>query len=190
MIKQKINDFIFYAGFPSGPCIEKIKRGPICLVAKVPTDIKARNPSVSDNLWRMAFNHAEKQLALDPNEGVPNSCRRPVLRILKGFREHLNWPFLRSYHIKTLLFHEFESHLPDKWQPARIGERVFTAVKRLEEFVKNKNCPHYFLPQVNLFEKMSYPQRDELLEGINLLLRDPLAMVRPLNKEETNGKWI
>ncbi|XP_065070355.1 cyclic GMP-AMP synthase-like receptor 1 isoform X1 [Rhopilema esculentum] len=170
-------------GFPSVTCIEKIKSGPICLVAKVPPDIKAQNPSVSDNLWRMAFNHAEKQIALDPNEGVPDSCRRPVLRILKGFREHLNWPFLRSYHIKTVLLHEFESHPPDKWQPDRLGERVFTAVKRLKDFVVNKKCPHYFLPQVNLFKTMS--NSDALLQKIDRFLGDPLAMVRALNNEGT-----
>ena len=58
---------------------------------------------------RFAFNKAEKKLLLDSEKSTDNSCRRPVVRIIKGFLVDFDWRGLRSYHIKTILLHEFET---------------------------------------------------------------------------------
>ena len=66
---------------------------------------------------RFAFNKAEKKLLLDSEKSTDNSCRRPVVRIIKGFLVDFDWRGLRSYHIKTILLHEFETYGDiNKWK--------------------------------------------------------------------------
>ena len=150
------NEPSLVVGWPAKEIIDDlVNNTPVYLVPKL---YKNKVYKRRHLFWRYAFNKAEKRLLLKSDPGRKNSCRRNVLRILKGFIEDLRLSGLRSYHMKTVLLHESEA-LPrsDDWSDEMLAERVLGAMKRLKGFLQQKNakCGHYFIPEVNIMEKMN-----------------------------------
>ena len=130
--------------------------------------------------WRYAFNKAEKRLLRKSDPGRKNSCRRNVLRILKGFIEDLQLSGIRSYHMKTVLLHESEAlPRPDDWSDGMLAERVLSAMERLRGFLQQREakCEHYFIPEVNIMEKINDQQRKELFKRVDEFLKNPTASI-------------
>ena len=142
-----------------------------------------------DMLWRYAFNKAEHQILNSPDTAVANNCRKDVLRVLKGLLEDLKWPGLKSYYLKTLMLHEFESHERDDWKVTDLGQRVIDAVMRLRNNVSNGYLEHYFLSDCNILSKLSQEQKTQLMAKLNKFLGNPNAIINALTGG-TKGKLL
>lgn len=137
--------------------------------------------------WRYAFNKAEKRLLLKSDPGRKNLCRRNVLRILKGFIEDLQLSGIRSYHMKTVLLHESEAFpRADDWSDGKLSIRVISAMQRLKGFLQQRQakCEHYFIPEVNIMEKIRDQQRRELFKKVDEFLKNPAASVLNFVRKE------
>lgn len=165
-------------GWPTDDLINEIKMSSVSLVPKLSREMSI---PLRDIAWRYSFNNAEKVLILDCDQDVANSCRRPVLRVLKGLRIDYNWQCIRSYHLKTIMLHEFESHHPRQWSNENFLLCFKKSLERLQVFLQNKNCPHYFLPGINLFNNFSDEACRQMLQDICRLLRDPYQALKELN---------
>ena len=141
-----------------------------------------------DIAWRYSFNNGEKILLLDSEPAIVNNCRRPVLRILKSLRVDYKWPEIRSYHLKTLMLHEFESHHPSNWTSENIVLCLQRALQRLKVFLQNRKCPHYFLPGINLFERLSSQSCARIIQDIDKFLRNTKEVLETLNGKVCPGK--
>ncbi|XP_070538632.1 protein mab-21-like 3 [Ptychodera flava] len=129
--------------WPPADKVEEVKRVGIVSVAK-------------DNLyWQTSYQLCEMALL----EGIDRDggCRKQCLRILKKLRED-DWcrstkPVVSSYHLKTLLLWECERY-PNStdWSREKLGERVLGLVRELKKWVNDRVCPHYFVPEINLFK--------------------------------------
>eukprot|EP00794_Sanderia_malayensis_P018079 gene18077-19886_t len=165
-------------GWPSPEMIASLKeKTSVYLVPKLYRD---KTHEMRNYLWRYAFNRGEKRLLLETDGGASNSCRRNVLRILKGLLEDLKWQGLRSYHMKTVLLYESETWPgAEEWKDAQMRERVLCAVRRLRSFVDGNRpkCKHYFLPDINILESLNEQQKCVLLKKLNEFLDNPLAGV-------------
>jgi len=163
-------------GWPSEDLVDSIKASSVYLVPKL---YKDKSHAKRDFLWRFAFNKAEKKLLLDSEKSTDNSCRRPVVRIIKGFLVDFDWRGLRSYHIKTILLHEFETYGDiNKWKREQTGERVLSAVRRLKSCLEARDGPklkHYFLPAINIMAGVNEQQRIELVAKLRDFLENPEA---------------
>ena len=148
------------------------------------------NITERDIAWRYSFNKAEKVLLLDSQPPIANNCRRPVLRILKSLRKDYNWAGIRSYHLKTVLLHEFESHHPRDWTSDNMFQCLKKALERLRDFLQRKKCPHYFLPGINLFETLSEQHRAIIIRDIEDFFGDPKGTLEKLNGKGSKGKII
>eukprot|EP00112_Aurelia_sp_Birch-Aquarium-sp1_P019761 Seg4952.2 transcript_id=Seg4952.2/GoldUCD/mRNA.D3Y31 product="Protein mab-21-like 2" protein_id=Seg4952.2/GoldUCD/D3Y31 len=178
-------------GWPSDEIIENLKKNtPVCLAPKLYRDQRYEK---RDYLWRYAFNKGEKKLLKKSNPGQSNSCRKNVLRILKGLILDLNWNCLRSYHMKTVLLHESESWpRNEQWSDTLLEERVLSAVRRLRSFVNKPEpkCKHFFLPGTNILEGLGEKERVDLVKKVGLFLKDPAAAMHRILKgdEEEEGQ--
>ena len=156
----------------------------VSLVPKLPKGLPLPNRDIA---WRYSFNNAEKVLFLDSEPAIANNCRRPVLRVLKSLRVDYKWPGLRSYHLKTVMLHEFESQSIYEWTNENFLPCLLNALRRLEIFLQNKKCPHYFLPGMNLFEKLSNADCNQIIRDINRFMDNQLESLEKLNGKESKG---
>nr|XP_006824257.1 PREDICTED: protein mab-21-like 3-like [Saccoglossus kowalevskii] len=115
-----------------------------------------------DNLyWLTSFMQCEIALleGIDSDEG----CRKQCLRLLKKIREdHWQSPALSSYHLKCEKYPN--SH---DWSRGMLGQRFLGLVGSLLKCLREQNCPHYFIPSINLFRNK---ENSKLKEPENLLL--------------------
>ena len=97
-----------------------------------------------------------------------------MLRILKALKEELDLHPLKSYHLKTMLLYECEANpYPSNWSFDRLGDRFMGLLQRLEDCLSQKNCPHYFMRELNLFEMFPEQKRVELFRRIQAIKQNP-----------------
>ncbi|XP_068671833.1 cyclic GMP-AMP synthase-like receptor 1 [Montipora foliosa] len=139
-------------GWPNQNLVQEIWHDGCHLVAKQPkgSNVPEREKGF---LWTYSFSKAEKKLFLKGGHGEESSCRKQVLRILKALREELELHPLKSYHLKTMLLYECEAKpSPSNWTFDCLGDRFMGLLQRLEDCLRQKNCPHHFMREFNLFE--------------------------------------
>lgn len=152
-------------GWPKPHLVQEICQDGCFLVTRQP-----KGGNVPDRekgfLWLFTFPAAEKKLFHKGGHGEQSSCRKQVLRIMKALKEQLNLHPLKSYHLKTMLFYECEANPhANQWSSDRLSERFIGLLQRLENCLKQANCPHYFIQNFNLFEWFP-PQRCAELAGV------------------------
>ena len=162
----KIISYFIFIGWPSIKLIDKVKQKPVCLVAK-------------QKGWRYAFNQAEKTLLLD-TVPIQNNCRRRVLKVMKGFNEDYKWK-LKSFHIKTLMLHQFQSESPDIWTDKNFLLCLKWSMNRLFGFLHDRKLPHFFLPRVNLFENLELMEINRITEFITRFQKDTVTVLKEVN---------
>jgi len=54
--------------------------------------------------------------------------------------------------LKTVLFKEVDK--TSDWTLAKLAERLMDVMQRIEEDLSNKVMKHYFLPEINLLDKV------------------------------------
>ena len=120
-------------------------------------------------LWRLSFSGAEKKLLLHGAQGEEIGCRRQVLRFMKAFRDRMEWVKLTSYHLKTIMLHEYEAHPnPNDWSSECLSFRFISFLEKLEFHLWQANCPHYFIEGVNLLERVSPEKCSEMAAKVRL----------------------
>ena len=171
---------IFHSGWPNQQLVQEICGDGCHLVAKQPKG--SRLPDHEKGfLWRYSFSAAEKKLFLHADHGEASSCRKQVLRILKALKEELNLQPLKSYHLKTMLFYECEAvPRPVDWSFDRLSERFMGLLQRLEDWLLQSRCPHYFIKDFNLFETFPPQRCSELAKKVQQIRQRPEQMLNDL----------
>lgn len=111
--------------------------------------------SAEGDAWQLDFYEAEERLL---NQGSRQLC----LSILQTLLErHLvvnesGYPLLHDYLVKTLLLHECEKHPREvEWTEFALPDRINGILLQLISCLQHRHCPHYFLPQLDLFGRHS-----------------------------------
>ncbi|XP_071124015.1 uncharacterized protein [Mytilus edulis] len=77
---------------------------------------------------------------------------------------------LCSYFMKTMMFWMSEEFSPSIWKPENLISCFMRCFRRLSYYVKYSVCPHYFIPEHNLFEnKIKAHAQENLLSKLYLL---------------------
>ncbi|VDI74193.1 Hypothetical predicted protein [Mytilus galloprovincialis] len=77
---------------------------------------------------------------------------------------------LCSYYMKTIIFWISEELQPSVWTPADLIPCFMRCFSRLIYCVQYQVCPHYFIPENNLFEnKIEGLARDNLIDKLRML---------------------
>lgn len=117
--------------------------------------------------WRIWFCKAER-FELNFNQ-FPQ--RKKCFQLLKSFvHNELDCDFLKPYHLQTLLLHESAKYCDaSQWSIQTLPLRFYGLVNLLESFARDKFCPHFFTPSVNLFTEVSSHNLRVLFQKIKFL---------------------
>uniref|UniRef100_A0AC35TXK8 Mab-21 domain-containing protein n=1 Tax=Rhabditophanes sp. KR3021 TaxID=114890 RepID=A0AC35TXK8_9BILA len=123
-----------------------------------PSTQQPNNSSMEGDAWAMSMTQAENILLSYPT-------RRKTLSILKCLRDsHLEFMGtpITNYIIKTLVLFECEKHPRDyEWDEQCIGDRILGVLLQLVSCLQCRKCPHYFLPQLDLFKGKPFALLDQ-----------------------------
>ena len=141
--------------------------------------MKERQSSAEGDAWVMSFTEAENKL-------LWGAARRRCLAIMKTLcARHLEVPGepVTPYVLKTLLLHECEKHPREaEWDEPCLGDRINGMLLQLISCLQNRKCPHYFLPNVDLFRGKQHAGMDSAAKQAWRLLRELLTNSRSLEK--------
>ncbi|XP_076085584.1 uncharacterized protein LOC143056377 [Mytilus galloprovincialis] len=121
--------------------------------------------------WRISFSLGEKFLICTFSHtqllcyALMKILLKDVICASPGCKD-----LLCSYFIKTILFWLSEELPTSVWKPDNLMHCFMRSLKRLVYCVEYSVCPHYFIPENNLFEyKIIGQSRTKLLQKLNEL---------------------
>ncbi|XP_052066572.1 uncharacterized protein LOC127706174 [Mytilus californianus] len=104
--------------------------------------------------WRISFNVGEKLLIYTfTHSQLLCYCLLKIL-LKDVINEHMDVKYrelLCSYFLKTIMFWVSEEVPPSIWKPRNLLSCFMRCFSRLIYYVEFSVCPHYFIPQNNLF---------------------------------------
>ncbi|XP_052785876.1 uncharacterized protein LOC128221341 isoform X2 [Mya arenaria] len=110
--------------------------------------------SLNENIeWRLSPSQIERILVFSFTT-VQLKCY-VVLKMIKKYimEQYLSHHSkLTSFHCKTVMFFTIERISPEKWREDRLIRCIGYCLQTLEFFLMRGHCPHYIIPEVNLFE--------------------------------------
>ena len=133
------------SGWPSQELVSSIVKEGCTLVPVSPLR------SLTGLEWRISFSSCERKLA----QSLSN-CQKGCFLIVKGiwrhFLKHPSKRGVQSYHLKTAMFWVCEEVSPADWRRDKIGVGALRILQKLYSFLVNMCCPHYVIPENNLFQ--------------------------------------
>ncbi|XP_053392695.1 nucleotidyltransferase MB21D2-like [Mercenaria mercenaria] len=133
------------SGWPSNALVREVTSNGCLLVPKCPTLSRTHLE------WRISFCLVERDLMKQLKEE-----QRVCYMLLKGiWRQFLKPPSgkaLQSYHLKNVLLWECENIKREDWTLEHITTRVKGLLLRLKTYIEASHCPHYIVPENNLFQ--------------------------------------
>lgn len=133
------------SGWPSPELVSLIVKEGCALVPVSPLK------SLTGLEWRISFSSCERKLAQSLS-----SCQKGCFLIVKGiwrhFLKHPSKKGVQSYHLKTAMFWVCEEVSPADWRKDKIGVGALRILQKLYSFLVNMCCPHYLIPENNLFQ--------------------------------------
>ncbi|VEL33378.1 unnamed protein product [Protopolystoma xenopodis] len=190
------------SAWPSPALAAEVKREGFSLLSQESLYTRDRQASAEGDAWLLDFHDAEERL-------LAGSARRRCLDILETLSErHLNlglpgqeesgWPevaavrgggeegqqcLVKAYHLKSLVLHECEKHpREEEWHEAALPDRVNGVLLQLISCLQHRRCPHYFLPQLDLFRGKSPVAMDLAAKQAWNLLRALITSPRALER--------
>ena len=113
-----------------------------------------RNSLDYDTLWRISFALSERQLILRMNY-TQMLCYALLKIVLKEYinKNDSTCELLCSYFMKTCLFWAMEEtdNNVELWSTENLIQCFQLCISKIIVWVKDCNCPNYFLPQNNMF---------------------------------------
>jgi len=137
-----------------------------------PIQNKQNSSSMEGDAWVISLHEAENILLV-------GGSRRKCLSMLKTIRDkHLDIQGnpVTVHVMQTLMLFECEKHpREDEWEDARLGDRISGILMQLTSCLQCKRCPHFFLPNVDLFRNKSPTLLDNAAKLSWSLLRELLT---------------
>ena len=144
---------------------------------------------------RISWSHLELKLIQELPESVRQgyiACKYVLKRFLKARRDQNEAcegrSSVSSYHIKTTLLRYLEK-TPQSMITPPFG-LFLDLLNELNEYIKMRNLPHYFLPQCNLLETVADDELCLARQAIQDILSDPLnaLLTSPTAPQEIYGE--
>ena len=168
-----------HAPWPHAHHVGDVKTEGFDLLSRESIYMKEKQSAAEGDAWVISFLAAETML-------LQGGCRRRCLSILRTLRDrHLDLPGkpIENYHLKTLLLYECEKHPRETdWDETTLGDRINGITLQLISCLQNRRCPHYFLPNLDLFKGKTVASLDSAAKMAWRILRELLTNGRSLEK--------
>ncbi|CAH8851827.1 unnamed protein product [Trichobilharzia szidati] len=184
--------------WPSSQLVNEVKREGFCLLSQESVYTKDKQASAEGDAWLLDFYDAEERLLLShhirrqcfsilktladqyltgvntttaaatPTSSSPSPSSSTTISI------HQSPPVIQEYDIKTLVLHECEKHPRDEdWTEYTLGDRINGILLQLISCLQHRRCPHYFLPQLDIFRGYS-------VNGMDITAKQTWGLLRKL----------
>ena len=120
-------------------------------------------------LWRMSLSRQENHFVTHFNS-VQLKCYILLKIIKKELISPYNPESLTSYHIKTRMLYMRENTPAEFWRPENLRGCMVTSLKVLSRWAEDGNCPNYFIPEENMFDRLSSDQIQKLYQQLQDLI--------------------
>lgn len=151
------------SGWPSPELVSLIVKEGCALVPVSPLR------SLTGLEWRISFSSCERKLAQSLS-----SCQKGCFLIVKGiwrhFLKHPSKKGVQSYHLKTAMFWVCEEVSPADWRKDKIGVGALRILQKLYSFLVNMCCPHYLIPENNLFQDIEEDVLMSTLQRVSIAI--------------------
>lgn len=151
------------SGWPSPELVSLIVKEGCALVPVSPLK------SLTGLEWRISFSSCERKLA----QSLSN-CQKGCFLIVKGiwrhFLKHPSKKGVQSYHLKTAMFWVCEEVSPADWRKDKIGVGALRILQKLYSFLVNMCCPHYLIPENNLFQDIEEDVLMSTLQRVSIAI--------------------
>lgn len=121
--------------------------------------------------WRLSFSIGEKYLVytFTHSQLLCYALMKILLKDVISIDLECS-DLLCSYFMKTILFWISEEFSPEIWKPENLISNFMKCFRRLIYCAENSVCPHYFIPENNLFEnKIRGQAQKKLLKKLYFL---------------------
>ena len=125
--------------------------------------------------WRYSFSLAERELSRQVSEEARNCFL--YFKIIS--EDHLK-PIckrLKTYHLKTILFHTLEVTPAEMWNEKNILNCLDYLLKELQEAFHQQRCRHFWISRINLFQDFKNRILSKLEAKIKEIRKNPIAFV-------------
>ena len=151
--------------WPSEDIIDKVVREGFHLVPK-------SHPKDKEGVtWRFSFSKAEVTL-LNLIEPTARKCFVSFKIIAKDFLIPC-CKKLRTYYFKTIFMHVLEKNETNFWREDEIEKCFYCLIDHVIQAVKSRQCPHFWLSGVNLFEDLTDKDEKRLLKLLTKIKKGP-----------------
>ncbi|XP_031559332.1 uncharacterized protein LOC116295601 [Actinia tenebrosa] len=144
---------------------------------------KPLNPLSQDSVeWRISFSQTEVSLFQSMDD-----FRVCCYRIFKAiYYSELTLPkVLCSYHMKTIFLWACERIPSEMWVKANLAQIIMGLLDDLLHCLVTKSCPHYFIPENNLFAHVHQDFLDHLAKVVAKIRRNPKRYLSVLKNRNT-----
>ncbi|CAF1369000.1 unnamed protein product [Adineta steineri] len=156
--------------WPNANQINDVKNEGFNILSKESIYMKDKQASSEGDAWSMSFTEAEDRL-------LQTGTRRKCLSLLKTLRDR-NFDLIpiTNYVLKSLVLYECEKHPNEhEWSDdITLGDRLNGILLQLISCLQCRKCPHYFLPNVDLFKGKSILALDNAAKQCWRLTREML----------------
>ena len=86
-----------------------------------------------------------------------------LLKLIKNniLNQMVDAPSVTSYHLKTCLFYTIEQTSESLWKQENLLFCFQKCLVKLLEWTNSGNCPNYFIPEENMFERKVFDSTEE-----------------------------
>ena len=117
--------------------------------------VGVNHPSSSNDPieWRLSFSLQERELMFTLNP-TQHKCY-VFLKMIKKDIIHKHIPkSISSYHCKTCILYAVEHTQTEFWTRGNLLPCVYLCINILLGWVREQNCPNYFIPEENMFDRL------------------------------------
>ena len=136
-------------GWPSPELIDRCKSMGFLVVA-----VGHPDSDEQEIQWRISFSHQELLFVTQFNS-VQLKCYFLMKLIKKELiQQSIKEETLTSYHCKTCMFYCMENTPCELWVPENLLCCLIMCLRQLVSWVGANNCPNYFIPGENMFDRI------------------------------------
>ena len=139
--------------------------------------------------WRLSFSRQERLLVLHFNS-VQMKCYVLLKLIKNNINKEIGEETLTSYHCKTCMFYMLENTPKKMWIPENVASCLLMCLKQIRLWVMNDNCPNYFIPGENMFDRITNEDFKRKLYEIldNAINSDLERLILAMNTDKLGDK--
>ena len=125
--------------------------------------------------WRYSFSLAERELSKQVNK-IARNCFL-CFKIISNDHLKPTSEKLKTYHLKTILFHTLEVTPAEMWNEKNILKCLDYLLNELQEAFDQQRCKHFWISRINLFQDFKNRILSKLEAKIKEIRKNPVAFV-------------